>query len=313
MSKTILLALVASAVEGFAPEQRRGGIRTVLQSERAPSWSEAEGGGPRAPNPQSGAEAFRDLVALQNSIPGPPGFYDPLGLAEMEMKLGWSEGNDYQGRTQAETIGFLRHSEIKHGRVAMAAFLGFIAQCTPLVSGEHSPILPYKDYVANVGPQAQWDNIPLFGKLQIITMVGMLESYGEGAGQPDGYVHYMKGGKPGFYPEIYGRGGPDTAAGPGRQIPLNLWDPFNWAKAGTAEDRAKGLQCEILNGRAAMFGIMGLLAESSVPGSVPFINAIAGDNYPRYSGNVMVPFSSDFTWATFSGLDGLADIAASSS
>ena len=102
--------------------------------------------------------------------------------------------------TQA-TIGWLRHSEIKHGRIAMAAFLGFIAQCTPLVSGEHK-FLPYRGYVAGCTPQEQWDNIPLYGKLQIFVLVGMLESYGEGASQPDGYVHYMRGGKPGFYPEV---------------------------------------------------------------------------------------------------------------
>ena len=86
----------------------------------------------------------------------------------------------------------------------MAAFLGFIAQCTPLVSGEHK-FLPYRGYVAGCTPQEQWDNIPLYGKLQIFVLVGMLESYGEGASQPDGYVHYMRGGKPGFYPEIKGK------------------------------------------------------------------------------------------------------------
>ena len=44
--------------------------------------------------------------------------------------------------------------------------------------------------VAGCTPQEQWDNIPLYGKLQIFVLVGMLESYGEGASQPDGYVHY---------------------------------------------------------------------------------------------------------------------------
>ena len=44
--------------------------------------------------------------------------------------------------------------------------------------------------VAGCTPQEQWDNIPLYGKLQIFVLVGMLESYGEGASQPDGYVPY---------------------------------------------------------------------------------------------------------------------------
>ena len=43
------------------------------------------------------------------------GFWDPLKLADKDF---WSEGND-------ATVGWLRHAEIKHGRVAMAAFVGF--------------------------------------------------------------------------------------------------------------------------------------------------------------------------------------------
>ncbi|KAH8048769.1 chlorophyll A-B binding protein [Aureococcus anophagefferens] len=203
-----------------------------------------------APAAQSAAvsmqETKQDLMDLQNSLPGPPGFYDPLGLADQSFVIGMNVAGD-RGVGEEATIGWLRHAEIKHGRVAMAAFLGYLAQCTPLVSGEHK-YLPYRGYVAGCTPQEQWDNIPLYGKLQIFTLIGMLESYGEGAGSPEGY---------------------------------------------SAEQKARGLKVELLNGRAAQFGILGLLAESKVPGSVPFLSQIEG--FPKYAGDVMAPFSGDFT------------------
>ena len=83
----------------------------------------------------------------------------------------WTLDND-------QTVGYLRHVEINHDRVAMAAFLGDCVQCLGVVKGEHT-FLPYRGYVADVTPQEQWDNIPVIGKLQILTFVGMLESYGE--------------------------------------------------------------------------------------------------------------------------------------
>merc|ERR1712167_268070 len=128
--------------------------------------------------------------------------------------------------------------------------------------------------------------IPLYGKLQILVAIGMLESYGEGAGDPDGYTHYMKGGKPGYYPPIAGR------AGYG-QAPFDLFDPFKIQKKQSDEEKSRGLKSEILNGRAAMMGLMGFMAESHKPGSVPFLSNI--ENFPRYDGDVMVPFSHDFS------------------
>jgi len=52
-------------------------------------------------------------------------YFDPLGLADKQF---WS-------LTNAETIAFLRHSEMKHGRIAMLGFLGYVVQA----NGWHFP------------------------------------------------------------------------------------------------------------------------------------------------------------------------------
>jgi len=163
------------------------------------------------------------------------------------------------------------------------------------VAGEHSlpfrlrgengvfPTPPYRGFVPDVSPQEQWDNIPLIGKLQILVFVGMLESYGEGAGAPAGYVHYTKGGLPGYYPPIEGQGG--------GQITLNLYKPFDIFPEQSEEQKARGRQVEINNGRLAMLGLLACLSESKGL-IVPPLDSIEG--FPKYAGNVMIPFSGDF-------------------
>jgi len=237
-----------------------------------------------APSTPAAASAVNgakdDLIALAESNPdalgSAIGFWDPLGVT----------GIDFWGLGEEGTIGYLRHAEIKHGRVAMAAFLGFCAQSTELVSGEHT-YAPYKGYVAGCTPQEQWDNIPLYAKLQIVVFIGMLESYGEGAGAPDGYVHYTKGGQPGYFPPIQGQ-----AFG---QIPFNLWDPFGFPGGPSSQDAAakeRGLKVEVNNGRLAQLGILSLLSASKGL-IVPPISSLEG--FPKYAGDVMVPFSNDFS------------------
>merc|ERR1719245_2019119 len=230
---------------------------------------------PAAPATQvAGGKADLEALAAANGdfLGKTLGFWDPLGASNLDF---WNLGEE-------GTVGYLRHAEIKHGRVAMAGFLGYCAQCTPIVSGEHA-ILPYRGYVAGCTPQEQWDNIPLNGKLQILVFVGMLESYGEGAGD-DSYVHYTKGGLPGYYPPIKGKGPPG-------QITLDLYKPFDIFPEQT-EEKTRGRQVEINNGRLAMLGLMSLLTESNGL-IVPPLDGIEG--FPKYDGNVMIPFSADFS------------------
>jgi len=55
-----------------------------------------------------------DLQALAKQLNPMVGYWDPLGISD----------SAYWGQNDEFTIGWLRQSEIKHGRVAMAAFVG---------------------------------------------------------------------------------------------------------------------------------------------------------------------------------------------
>ena len=59
-----------------------------------------------------------DLETLATKCNPTVGFYDPLSLADKDF---WGKGNE-------ATIAFLRQSEIKHGRIAMFAFVGYCVQ-----------------------------------------------------------------------------------------------------------------------------------------------------------------------------------------
>merc|ERR1712060_834973 len=181
------------------------------------------------------------------------------------------------------SIGFLRQAEIKHGRVAMAAFVGFIVQSNGItLPGKLTTSgITYADISAAGGPAAQWDALPTASKLQILGFVALLELCSESTYilELSGEKHYMRGGKPGFFPKI------NTWCP--HPVPFEFWDPFGFTKKLSPEKKAKSLVAEVNNGRLAMLGIMGFMAESKVPGSVP---ALGGLIKP-YAGEVMAPFS----------------------
>ena len=136
------------------------------------------------------------------------------------------------------------HAEIKHGRVAMAGFVGYCIHA----NGIHFPWkIPGDELCApGVSPVALWEGIPFEAKFQIILAIGIFEFYSEAvtARSPGQGGHYMRGGKPGYFPpltlqptpwkkvEDRGVSGMSLLEDSEGQtfiphpVPLNLYDPF---------------------------------------------------------------------------------------
>ena len=99
------------------------------------------------------------------------------------------------------------HAEIKHGRVAMAAFVGYVVQANgicfpwnlqaPLPGVSDAPAISFGDISAAGGPADQWDALPSPAKLQILGVIGFLEMWSETSMvlKADGQAHYVRGGK----------------------------------------------------------------------------------------------------------------------
>jgi hypothetical protein len=246
-SVAVLLSAFASA-SAFAPSTSNGAATTKLHETKA------------------------DLEALAAKANPIVNFYDPMDLCSVNF---WDQG-------EAGAIGFLRHSEIKHGRVAMAAFVGYCVQS--------NFIFPWAQHMdgttgpgTDLSPEEQWDSIPGNAKAQIFFLIAALELWDEWGG---GEVpHYMRGRRPGQYPTF-------TRFRDDVHFALDLFDPFGLSKNRSEEAKAKGLIAEINNGRLAMIGIFGFVSADKVEGSVPLLKDIA----IQYSGDVMAPFSSDFSW-----------------
>ena len=217
-------------------------------------------------------ETVSDLKALATDLNPAVGFWDPIKLSEYEL---WDYSNE-------ESIGWIRHAEIKHGRIAMAGFVGYIVHA----NGIHFPWkIPGDELCGQVSAPELWHSLPEAAKLQIVLAIGFLEWWSELRLIP-GDKHYMKGGKPGYVPPFDAT--PDQLP---HWIGLNLYDPFKFSAKKTEEEKQRGLVCELNNGRLAMIGLMGFLSEGAVPGSVPLLKGII----PALPYNVMAPALFDFS------------------
>jgi len=216
------------------------------------------------------------LAALSEQLNPIVGYWDPLNI----------------GSQNPETIGWFRHAEIKHGRVAMAGFVGYCVHANGIVFPWNIqgpvpgpltadlPTISFADIAAAGSPGDMWDALPTAAKVQIICVVGFLEMHGENsvALEADGQKHYVRGGKPGYYPSFQGRYP--------HPVPLDLWDPFGFTKNLSEERKEQALLAEVNNGRLAMIGIFGMLSASKGL-QVPGLDSLG---LTQYSGEYMAPF-----------------------
>lgn len=160
--------------------------------------------------------------------------WDPLGLAE--------QAGD-------ETLAWYRHAEVKHGRVAMAAFVGWWAVGAGLrLPGQLATGLDFSS-IPSKGLDA-WDAVPGWGKVQMLLFAGLIEFHDELFFSRRG-THYLRGGTP------------------GKNMVPGLYDPLGLSAKKSEEALSKGRDREIKNGRLAMLGIAGLYAAATIDGSVP--------------------------------------------
>merc|ERR1719230_1549137 len=106
------------------------------------------------------------------------GVWDPLNLS---------------GQCSEKTLCWYRHAELKHGRVAMAAFAGWlwVNSGAPLIPGAYSLSGATFESLGH-DSFAAWDALPTLAKTQILLTMGLIEWCSE-INKP----HYMMGGKPG--------------------------------------------------------------------------------------------------------------------
>ena len=161
--------------------------------------------------------------------PGPLDLFDPLGFVD-----------------DVESFPRRRAVEIKHGRIAMAAFVGMAVQELGVtfpgsldLGGEY----PFSEVLKDGMGFPALANVPTFGLVQILLFGALAELVAMPASQYTGGPQDLPGGY-------------DGSAG---TIPGGY--PFT-TQIEDADERDRKLNIELQNGRAAMLGVTGAMMHS---------------------------------------------------
>eukprot|EP00933_Yihiella_yeosuensis_P011979 TRINITY_DN11994_c0_g1_i3.p1 TRINITY_DN11994_c0_g1~~TRINITY_DN11994_c0_g1_i3.p1 ORF type:complete len:440 (-),score=117.83 TRINITY_DN11994_c0_g1_i3:78-1253(-) len=174
------------------------------------------------------------LRAFENElgVQAPFGYWDPLGLSK--------DGD-------ADTFYRRRCTEIKNGRVAMIAAIGYIAPEYFRFPGFCSPTekLKFTDVPNGL---AAFSKVPAGGWAQWVVFCGFLELYAakQDPSDPPGK---LTGQKEGFDPVTYGN--------------LGIW---RGKGLDNVDKKKRGLNSELANGRLAMMAIIGMFFQDGLTG-----------------------------------------------
>merc|ERR1719198_2752605 len=202
--------------------------------------------------PRSAARAGPLRMAFVDSLEGTGEetggeIWDPIGISDS---------------VSDEALMWFRHSELKHGRVAMLASVGYLVGAAGITfPGEIAGGTTFASVNAD-GVFSAWSNVPEEGKLQILSLIFMLELSTESK-KP----HYMRGGVPGKLDQLPFDGVQGIWA-----PKIKFWDPLGFMGGLTEEQKAKKRKAELKNGRLAMIGIISFLVGHNLPGAVLALN-----------------------------------------
>jgi len=176
------------------------------------------------------ASAFEGELGVQP----PVGYFDPFGLSK--------DGD-------ADTFFRRRCTEIKHGRVAMWAAMGYIVPEYVRWPGYLSPSADLKFTDVESG-FAAFSKVPLGGWMQILGFIGFLETFS---------AKQDPANPPGM---LTGNDGPFGLSSEFGRLGL-----FRADRISDPEAKKRALNSELANGRLAMFAIMGMMFQNGVIGT----------------------------------------------
>jgi len=203
--------------------------------------------------PQSAVRAATPTMAFIDTLEGTGEetggeIWDPLDIA---------------GSVGDEALMWFRAAELKHGRVAMLATIGYMVGAAGITfPGEIAKGVTFAS-VNEGGVFSAWSAVPEAGKLQILSIIFMLELSTESK-KP----HYMRGGVPGKIDQL-----PFDGVKGIWTPKIKFWDPLGFMGALTEEQKAKKRKAELKNGRLAMIGIISFLVGHNLPGAVPALSS----------------------------------------